>query len=44
MLAMNPTLLIGPADWDPARFPREEFATRAEAFWRANQSATGAIV
>jgi Xaa-Pro aminopeptidase len=44
MLAMNPTLLVGPADWDPARFPREEFATRAEAFWRANPSATGAIV
>ena len=41
---MNPTLLVGPADWDPARFPQEEFATRADALWRTNPSATGAIV
>jgi Xaa-Pro aminopeptidase len=41
---MNPTLLVGPADWDAARMPREEFAARAAAIWRAFPSATGAIV
>ena len=25
VLTMHPTLLIGPADWDAARMPREEF-------------------
>jgi Xaa-Pro aminopeptidase len=44
MLAMNPTLLVGPSDWDPGRMPQEEFAARADALWRDNPSATGAIV
>ena len=34
MQAMNPTLLVGPADWDAARMPKEEFVARADAFWR----------
>jgi Xaa-Pro aminopeptidase len=41
---MNPTLLVGPSDWDPARMPHEEFSERAAAFWRALPSASGAIV
>ena len=44
MLAMNPTLLVGPSDWDPARMPREEFSARTAALWRALPSASGAIV
>jgi Xaa-Pro aminopeptidase len=44
VLAMNPTLLVGPADWDPARMPREEFSARLAALWQALPSATGAIV
>src|SRR5215470_5179602 len=30
---MHPTLLIGPADWDAARMPREEFDARIAALW-----------
>src|SRR3954454_6089268 len=41
---MHPTLLIGPADWDPARLPREEFSARLDALWRADPSAHGAII
>ena len=41
---MHSTLLVGPADWDPARLPREEFSARLDALWRANPSAEGAIV
>jgi Xaa-Pro aminopeptidase len=41
---MNPTLLVGPSDWDPARMPKEEFLGRISAFWRASRSAAGAIV
>src|SRR5262245_35819481 len=41
---MNSTLLVGPADWDPARLPREEFLARLDALWRAHPSAEGAIV
>jgi Xaa-Pro aminopeptidase len=44
MLAMNPTLLVGPSDWDAARMPEAEFAARAGAFWRGNPPASGAIV
>jgi Xaa-Pro aminopeptidase len=44
VLAMNPTLLVGPSDWDAARMPREEFAARATALWRALPSASGVIV
>jgi len=41
---MNPTLLVGPSDWDPARMPREEFLNRISALWRASPSAAGVIV
>jgi Xaa-Pro aminopeptidase len=44
MLTMNPTLLVGPSDWDSARLPIEEFAARTAALWRDNPSAGGAIV
>jgi Xaa-Pro aminopeptidase len=45
MFAMHPTLLMGPADWDPARLPREEFAARMAAFWDAcDPGVAGAIV
>jgi len=44
MLTMNPTLLVGPSDWDSARLPIEEFAARTVALWRDNPSAAGAIV
>jgi Xaa-Pro aminopeptidase len=42
--AMNPTLLVGPSDWNPTRMPREEFSERAAALWHALPSASGAIV
>jgi hypothetical protein len=41
---MHPTLLIGPADWDAARWPREEFVGRLAALWQDHSDATGAIV
>jgi len=41
---MNPTLLVGPSDWDAARMPREEFVARATALWRLAKAASGAIV
>jgi hypothetical protein len=44
MLTMNPTLLVGPSDWDGARVPKEEFAARTAALWRAHPPAGGAIV
>jgi hypothetical protein len=44
MLTMNPTLLVGPSDWDGARMPQEEFAVRTAALWRDHPSASGAIV
>jgi hypothetical protein len=44
MFTMHPTLLIGPADWDPVRMPKEEFLARIEALWRQDASAGGAIV
>ena len=44
MLAMNPTLLVGPADWNAARMPKAEFVARAGALWRDLPSATGVIV
>jgi Xaa-Pro aminopeptidase len=44
MLAMNPTLLVGPADWNAARMPKAEFVARADALWRDLPSATGVIV
>jgi len=30
---MHPTLLIGPADWDAAAMPRQEFKERIAALW-----------
>jgi hypothetical protein len=44
MLAMNPTLLVGPADWNAARMPKAEFVARAGALWHDLPSATGVIV
>lgn len=44
MQTMHPTLLIGPADWDPGQMPRAEFDRRIAALWRANAQAVGAIV
>lgn len=45
MFTMHPTLLVGPADWDPTRMPREEFLGRIAELWRACDSAiAGAIV
>jgi hypothetical protein len=41
---MHPTLLVGPADWDPARMLQEEFRARIEAIWRSWPTATGAVV
>jgi hypothetical protein len=41
---MHPTLLIGPADWDAARWPREEFVGRLAGLWQDHPDATGAIV
>ena len=41
---MQPTLLVGPADWDPARLPKQEFLARIAAFWRRCPAAAGAIV
>src|SRR5437868_5239505 len=45
MFTMHPTLLVGPADWDPARMPKQEFLDRVAAFWReCHPSVTGAVV
>ena len=42
---MQPTLLVGPSDWDAARMPRDEFLERATALWRqCGPSTAGAIV
>ena len=41
---MHSTLLVGPADWDPVRLPREEFAARLHALWQADPLADGAVV
>lgn len=45
MFAMHPTLLVGPADWDPARLPSGEYAARLAAVWHAcDPRVAGAIV
>lgn len=44
MLAMQPTLLVGPSDWDAARMPKDEFLARATILWRTARAASGAIV
>jgi len=35
MLTAHPTLLIGPADWQPERMPETEFSARIETLWRS---------
>jgi Xaa-Pro aminopeptidase len=44
MRTMHPTLLIGPADWDRLRIPREEFTSRIDVLWHDHRHASGAIV
>lgn len=45
MLTMHPTLLIGPADWDAERMPREAFLARIAALWGVcDGDVAGAIV
>jgi hypothetical protein len=44
MLTAQPTLLIGPADWQADRMPRAEFARRSDALWRRCPAATRVIV
>jgi len=45
MFTMHPTLLVGPADWDPVRMPREEFLGRIAALWRdCDPEIAGAVV
>ena len=44
MLTMHPTLLVGPADWNPARLPKEEFDARIAAFWRACDPGIAGVV
>jgi len=44
MHTMQSTLLVGPADWDAVRMPREEFLERTVALWRVARAAAGAIV
>jgi Xaa-Pro aminopeptidase len=45
MDTMHPTLLVGPADWDPARMPKQEFLGRIAALFAAcDPAVAGAIV
>src|SRR5215470_17058083 len=44
MHTMQPTLLVGPSDWNAARMPRDEFLARATALWKSAPAAAGAIV
>jgi Xaa-Pro aminopeptidase len=44
MQTMHPTLLVGPADWDPRQMPRVEFEERLAALWQSHPNAGGAIV
>jgi Xaa-Pro aminopeptidase len=41
---MRSTLLVGSADWEPTRMPRDEFLARATALWWLARAASGAIV
>ena len=43
MLTAHPTLLIGPADWQPERMPETEFSARIETLWRSVPQAARAI-
>ena len=42
MQTMHPTLLVGPADWDPLRIPQEEFDARSPTLWRDHPSRAAA--
>lgn len=44
MRTMHPTVLVGPADWDPERLPKEEFAARIAALFDACGGAEAALV
>jgi hypothetical protein len=44
MLTMHPTLLVGPADWDAARLPKDDFLGRIAAFWRGCDPSIGGVV
>src|SRR4051812_10331965 len=45
MFTMHATLLVGPADWDPVRMPKDEFLGRISALWRnCDPKIPGAIV
>lgn len=44
MQTMHPTLLVGPADWDPRQMPCEEFDARLAALWCDYPNAAGAVV
>ena len=44
MVPMHPTLAIGPADWDPARLPKDEFLGRIAALWRAIDPGIAGVV
>jgi Xaa-Pro aminopeptidase len=44
MHTMHPTLLIGPADWDRVRWPRQAFAQRLARLWQDHPDAVGAMV
>ena len=44
MHTMQPTLLVGPSDWDAARMPKDEFLARSTTLWRIARAASGAVV
>jgi peptidase M24-like protein len=45
MHTMHPTVLAGPADWDAAALPREEFDQRIAALWRGcDRTLAGVLV
>ena len=44
MLTMHPTLLVGQADWDAARLPKDDFLGRIAAFWRGCDPGIGGVV
>jgi hypothetical protein len=44
MIGMQPTLLVGPADWDPAVLPRGDYDARLAALWRDCEPGIGGAV
>lgn len=44
MLTVEPTLLIGPSDWNAQQMPRTEFEDRIAALWRNSGDAARAVV